>query len=334
MKAAASILVLCALAAPKVQTESPMLVAAQAFLASLSEEQRALALLPRQSPDRTTWTYVPGARKGVAWSDLDDKQRRAGHRLLQAALSEKGYDKIESIRALEPVLAELEGGNTGRDPEKYWFVFFGEPSREKSWLWRYEGHHVSLTFALHKDVVFSSTPQLLWSNPAEVQSGASKGKRVLAREQDLAFQFVESLAPGQRGEAVLSDAAPVDIVTGSSRKAAIEGRLGLSFTKLGPPQKELLRQLILVHTEVQSVAEQKRRMASVEKEDFADIVFAWLGPVRRDARHYYRIQGKGFVIEYDNTQSDGNHIHTVWRDFDGDFGADLLEDHYEHGHRH
>lgn len=43
---------------------------------------------------------------------------------------------------------------------------------------------------------------------------------------------------------------------------------------------------------------------------------------------------KSFVIEYDNTQNKANHIHTVWREFGGDFGRDLLREHLERDHKH
>ena len=40
--------------------------------------------------------------------------------------------------------------------------------------------------------------------------------------------------------------------------------------------------------------------------------------------HYYRVQGARLLAEYDNTQRGVNHVHTVWRDLDDDFGGDVL----------
>jgi hypothetical protein len=98
-----------------------------------------------------------------------------------------------------------------------------------------------------------------------------------------------------------------------------------------PAQRNLLFDLIRAHAEVQSEAEQKRRMALIDKEGVDHLVFAWMGPVQRRGGHYYRIQGPSFLIEYDNTQNDANHIHAVWRDFAGDFGPDVLAEHYQEG---
>ena len=44
-----------------------------------------------------------------------------------------------------------------------------------------------------------------------------------------------------------------------------------------------------------------------------DMRFAWAGPAEVGAPHYYRIQGPTFVIEYNNTQNNANHVHSVWR---------------------
>ncbi len=69
------------------------------------------------------------------------------------------------------------------------------------------------------------------------------------------------------------------------------------------------------------------RLARIPKAGVEKIAFAWAGDAARGQRHYYRVQGPTFLIEYDNTQNDANHIHSVWRDFEGDFGRDLLREH-------
>jgi hypothetical protein len=78
-----------------------------------------------------------------------------------------------------------------------------------------------------------------------------------------------------------------------------------------------------------------RRRAALEQTDFGQVAFAWAGSLERGQPHYYRIQGPSFLIEYDNSQNNANHIHTVWRDFDGDFGRDLIGEHYRNApHSH
>lgn len=314
--------------------DAEMRKAADAWLASLTPEQRQEALVPHDSPKRAAWMYVPGPRPGISWGQMTDKQKELAKTLLKTAVSESGYKTIETIRSLELQLREMEGNNMERDPNRYWIIFFGEPSDEHSWAWRYEGHHVSLTFAVGAGRVVASTPQFLGANPAEVKAGPLKGTRPLAKQQDLAFQFMESLSEKQHTMAIVSDKAPADIVTGTARKVAIQDDKGVPYKELSPSQGKLLMDLIRAHAAVQTDGERERRMKALEKAGLDNIVFGWMGPVQRSGRHYYRIQGKTFLIEFDDTQDDGNHIHTVWRDFDGDFGPDELAEHYEHDHDH
>lgn len=335
MKALAALSVVAAALLPHAGLPpGPMTLAAQDFLASLSPEMRGQAIYPFDSPSKTEWTYVPGKRKGVDWNEMTEAQRSKAKALLRASLSEKGYSKVEAIRQLELVLRDMENGNIGRDPGSYWFVFFGEPNNETPWAWRYEGHHVSLTFGSRGSTLVSSTPQFLGSNPAKVLSGPDKGKRVLGMEQDLGFKLAESLTTSQLKEAVINKTAPADIVTASSRRAGIVGHLGLSYAKMTPGQRSTLRELLAHFSEVQAKGEQQHRLKKIADEGYDHLVFAWMGPVERKGKHYYRIQGESFVIEYDNTQDDGNQIHTAWRDFSGDFGEDLLAEHYAASHRH
>lgn len=304
----------------------------QAFLSTLSLDQRRAVVLELASKDRTAWHFIPKSRVGVSWRELNAEQRAAAEALLRNSVSKAGFEKVEAIRTLEPILGKMEGGNAGRDPGLYYFVFFGEPSDERDWSWRYEGHHVSLTFAFHKGKLVASTPQFLGSNPATVLNGPRKGERVLGQEQDLAFKLVESFSPGELAAARLAPQAPPEIITGAARQASIDGHRGLPFREMSPAQKKTLLDLLHVHAQVQSEKEQARRFNMIQTEELNHLVFAWMGPVDRHGRHYYRIQGDSILIEYDNTQDDGNHIHTVWRNLKEDFGDPLFE-HYEHDHQ-
>ncbi len=333
-------LLAAALCLPTAAPEPPMKQSAAAFLDSLGKDLRAKAVLPFASDEKERWAYTPGPRPGVSWADLNAAQKEAAKRLLVAALGEPGAEKVEAIRQLEPILREMERGNPGRDPERYWFVFFGEPSGDR-WAWRYEGHHVSLSFTVLGNSVVSSTPQFLGTNPAESRdlrqpATSSKGRRVLDKEQDLAFAFADMLTPSQWAKARLAATAPGDIVTTNSRKASIEDRRGLPWADLTSSQREGLKRLVEAHTFVQSPAERIKRLEDIGREGWDKLVFAWMGPKERRARHYYRILGEGFVIEFDCTQDDGNHIHTVWRRLDGDFPSDPLADplaaHYREHH--
>lgn len=312
--------------------EHPTVRAAKELLGTLSETQRVAAVVPFTSSQRFEWAYVPLNRKGVSWAEMSDVQRKAGENLLRTVLSEEGYRKTDGIRQLELVLRQLENNNMGRDPEKYWFAFYGEPSSADRWGFRYEGHHLSLTFAFDKGQMVASTPQFLGSNPGEVRQGPKTGTALLRKEQDLGYALLESLTPEQRAAAIVSAEAPADIVTGNKRNASLDHHDGVSTKGFSSAQKRALEALLKAHAEVQTSPEQKRRLARALGDP--EVKFAWLGSAKRGEKHYYRIQGSRFLIEYDNTQNDANHIHAVWRDFSEDFGGDALADHYQHSHSH
>jgi hypothetical protein len=309
--------------------EARMRKAALALLATLSPDQRSKAVFAFNSDERLSWHYVPIERKGLALGELTEPQRERAFDLIRCGLSARGFEKTEIIRRLETVLIEIEKG-TGprRDPERYFITIFGQPAARGAWGWRYEGHHISLNWTVADGKVIASSPQFLGANPAEVRFGAMKGTRALPKEEDLARSLLGSLSPAQRGEAILSGPAPADIITSSRRKAAILEDAGISYGHLTPEQQGTLLSLIREHAGTQAETEARRRLDGIRKEGLSRIKFAWMGGVQPGQGHYYRIQGPTFLIEFDNTQNEANHIHSVWRDFHGDFGADLLEMHY------
>src|SRR5580765_2186544 len=197
---------------------SAMFDAARAFLATLAPAQKSKAVLPFNSDERFHWFYTPVSRKGIPLKELNDSQQQAALALLRAGLGEKGYTKAELIRKLEEVLHELEGSST-RDPDLYFFTFFGEPAADGAWGWRYEGHHCSQNWTIVNGKSIGSSPQFFGANPAEVLDGPMKGTRTLRTEEDLARSLVKSLHTAQRAEAVLSASAPRDILTSNQRKA-------------------------------------------------------------------------------------------------------------------
>jgi len=309
-----------------------MLKASRAFLATLTPEQKARSNFPFNSDERFRWFYTPVSRKGIPFKEMTELQKKAAMDLLRAGLSEKGYTKAETIRSLEDVLREVEqGSGPTRDTGLYFFTFFGEPSESTSWGWRYEGHHLSQNWTIvnGKSVsAIGSSPQFFGANPAEVRSGPLKGKRALAGEEDLGRSIVKSLKTVQRSEAVLSGSAPSEILTSNQRKAAIQEDKGIAYAKLDKEQQGLLLTLIEEYLNAQPRALAQARLKKIRDSGLNTIKFAWIGGLEKGEGHYYRVQGKTFLIEYDNTQNDANHIHCVWRDFTNDWGEDLLAEHY------
>ena len=303
-----------------------MAKAADAFLAALDPAKRAKAALPINSAERLDWHFEPKDRQGVPLKQMSADERRAALALLRSGLSARGFTKVDTILHLEEVLFALEG-TAMRDPGLYYFTVFGRPGDQGAWGWRYEGHHVSLNWTVLDGRVVGSAPQFLGANPADVRDGIQKGTRALAAEEDLGRAFVKSMKTDQRADAVVSADAPRDIVTGASREAAIQEDNGIAYPKLSQEQQGLLLSLIQEYASTQPLAVAQARLARV-KADLPHVKFAWMGGIEKGQGHYYRIQGSTFLIEYDNTQNGANHIHSVWRDFKGDWGKDLLAEHY------
>ena len=308
--------------------------AASAFLASLDDDARAKAQFAFDSEERFNWHFVPRPRAGLPLKAMAAPQRSAAMALLRAGLSEKGYTKAETIRGLEVVLAEIEQDPVRRDPDLYYVSIFGEPVADGTWGWRFEGHHISLNWTFVRGRSIAPTPQFFGSNPDAVRSGPRRDMRVLAAEQDLARALLESLSGAQRARAIISATAPPDIFSGHQRKAATLEERGIAFTDLTTEQRGLLLAIIDEYAGAQPKAVAEARLARLHEAGLDRIRFVWMGGLLRGEPHYYRLQGPTFLIEYDNTQNDANHIHAVWRDFDGDFGVDLLKEHYRNSSHH
>jgi hypothetical protein len=302
--------------------------AASAFLASLDDDGRAKAQLAFDSEERFNWHFVPKTRAGLPLKAMSAPQRGAAMDLLGTGLSEKGYTKAETIRRLEVVLAEIEGDPVRRDPDLYYLTVFGEPKADGTWGLRFEGHHLSLNWTFVRGRSIAPTPQFFGSNPDADRSDQREGVRVLAAEQDLARALLESLSDAQRAQAVVSTTAPPDIISGHQRKAATLDERGIAFSELTSEQRGLLLAIIDEYAGAQPAAVAETRLTGIREAGLDSIRFAWMGGLARGEPHYYRLQGSTFLIEYDNTQDDANHVHAVWRDFDGDFGVDLLAEHY------
>ena len=317
------------------RSAAAMASAATRFLEGLTPEQRPRAALPYESEERMRWHFVPVEqfpRQGVPIKEMNETQRKLAHELLRTGLSQRGYATAIAIMQLEAVLSDIEnsGGRKGRfvrDPEVYFFTIFGTPGAKGTWGWRVEGHHVSLHFDVANGVAVASSPTFFGSNPAEVREGPSRGLRLLADEEDAARALIAALDEPQRKAAIIADAAPNEIVTTNSPKADPLDTAGIEASALTEPQRALLMELIQVYTSKMADDLAADRTARLRKAGLERIRFAWAGETERGKKHYYRIQGPTFLVEYDNAQNDGNHIHAVWRDFAGDFGRDLLREH-------
>lgn len=311
---------------------------ANQFLSSLSKEQRSKAFYRFDDAERFRWHFVPRERNGISLHDLSEAQTKAVYTLVTASLSKQGADKAKGIIALEKILQRVEGRSADdayRDPKKYYFTIFGEPSFTAPWAWRLEGHHLSVNFSSVGGTIVSSTPSFMGSNPATVPAGDEKGRRVLKEEMDQGFALVQSLTAQQQKAAVFSNDALPEIITGNDRHATLLSPAGIAYAELTSAQQNAFLQLLDVYVRNYELGFSNKLMAKIKKAGIDKLTFAWAGSLNPGAGHYYRIQGPMLLIEYDNTQNNANHIHTVVRDLTNDFAEDILREHYakEHGNR-
>lgn len=315
-------------AAAPASTSMEMRQAVDAFLAQLEPEQRAKAQFRFEDAERLNWHFIPRARRGLPLGEMTPQQQELARDILRAGLSQRGYLTASTVIELELVLREMGGNPVIRDPGRYYFSIFGTPSRVEPWGFRAEGHHLSLNFTLVGDTLVATAPAFFGADPAEVRQGSRAGLRALADEEDIGRELVLSLDDRQRAQAIIAATTPRDIVTGNASRVEPLAPVGIRVAGLRPDQAALLLRLLDVYLGRMDEPLAARRRSALERTDFDELAFAWAGSTQPGRAHYYRIQGPSFVIEYDNTQDNANHIHTVWRDFHGDFGRDLLREHY------
>ncbi len=306
--------------------------AANAWSASLTAGQHKDAVFAFTDKERENWHYIPRARQGIPFKAMTDPQRKLARTLLESGLSPHGIAQTDMVIALERVLFEIEQAGH-RDEALYYFSIFGTPGPAGTWGWRVEGHHLSLNFTIVDGRRIVATPNFVGANPAEVRiAGPQLARRSLAAEEDLGRALLLSLDDAQRTKAIVAAAAPADILTRNDNIAKPQEPAGLGYAEMNAAQQSQLKALVAVYAN-----RLRQEVAEVELQKIADsgwdrLSFAWAGSLKPNQGHYYRIQNPDFIIEYDNTQNNANHVHTAWRVFKGDFGRDLLQAHYQEAH--
>ncbi|MBA4166664.1 MAG: DUF3500 domain-containing protein [Chitinophagaceae bacterium] len=317
-----------------------MVQEADKFISLLDTAQHTKTVYPFDSDERYSFHYFPiNDRKGLPLDEMTEAQKTAAFDLMKTSLSNSTIKKVKEIIDLENILKELEKRKPEdhfRDPGKYYLAIFGIPADSTIWGWRFEGHHVSFNFSASDNKLVSGTPGFLGANPAVVPGGPHKGQEVLKEEKTWAFSLLHHLNSGQLKKAIIDTAAPGEIITGINRKAMIEHPAGLKFPEMTKTQQQELLKLVslYIHRYKKDFADNMLR--EIQHAGLDNLYFAWAGHTEPGIGkpHYYRIQGPTLIIEYDNTQNNANHVHTVVRDLLHDYGGDILLEHYHSGHHH
>ena len=317
-------------------TASKMAEAISRFLPDLDSEQRERVAFDFDWDERLDWHYIPKPREGVPRGQMTAEQLAAADALMASGLSQMGYDKAQAIVRHEAILRRVEEregiSQHVRETGRYFFSIFGTPGDDDPWGWRVEGHHLSVNYTVSEGRVVSATPSFFGANPAEVKDGAEKGLRILKDEEDMGRALFLGLDDEQQRSATVFSDAPADIITGADRKVDVGDPTGLPAAAMNGHQRESLMALLRLYVERVPADVAGEALDKIESAGIDQVRFGWAGGAERGQGHYYRVQGPGFLLEYDNTQNGANHIHAVWRDVEGDFGYDALADHYHQHH--
>lgn len=298
--------------------------------------RRSLALLDHDDPARSDYVYWPHLREGLPIDYMTGQQRSLVHQLLNSALSAKGYLGAIQIMQMERILAEDEAGGFPRGPENYTLAIFGEPAEGQRWGWRFEGHHLSLNFSVSPGAI-SVTPSFWGASPALINSGPFAGFRNLRGSHEAGLALVNALDAEQQALAIADGSPPFDILSGNLNRPRDSWDdwkqlppQGIAVRDLQPQQKDLVQRVL---DEVVTSHRPEISQAYLAQIDVNTLRFVWFGGIREGEAHYYRLEGPDFFFEYDLVQSNGNHVHAVWRSKAGDFGADLLLQHRQTAHQ-
>lgn len=313
--------------------------AATRFISLLTPTQQARALYPFDAEERYTFIFLPSDnRKGITIGELDDEQKKAAMALVRSCLSEQATKKVTEIMELEMVMKAIEHRKENdhyRDHGKYYFTIFGVPGDKNIWGWRLEGHHVSFHFSVKDKKLVSGTPGFLGANPAIVREGPAKGRQVLKEETDMGFTLLKTFSGEALEKILINTVAPAEIITLMNRKAMIEHPSGILYAEMNKVQQQHFLQLISLYVHRFTKLFADDMLKEIQQAGLNNLRFAWAGntdPGVTGKPYYYRIQGPTIIIEYDNSQNNANHIHTVLRDLKHDFGGDRLLEHYRLAH--
>jgi len=302
-----------------------MTEAAKSLMSAVTPEQLKEATFKYDDPERLNWHFIPRPRKGLPLKSLEGAPLQAAQKLIHSGLSEAGYDQALNVMSLEEVLYLIEPGDRAarrdrRDPNKYYISIFGEPSDTGLWGWRVEGHHLSLNFSIKDGKVIASTPEFFGANPGTIEAGKGREIRVLGPEEDIARQILKLCTPEQEKLCWISKEAPGEVPGPNQAQPVVEAAVGLPVSKMSDDQKKLVQELLGEYLKNLPTDVEEDRRKALNAAGLDKIMFAWYGQPDLSQPHHYRVQGPTFVIEYNNTQNNANHVHSMWRNLAGDFG--------------
>lgn len=335
------------------QKSNQLVFTTHSFINSLPSDQKSQVMLSMEDSMRTNWTNLPlglAPRAGLRYGDFSEDSKIKFHKILSELFSSQGYLKTFSIMQVDDILHELfeiqyERGDLPEnaiqmirglnwDYGNYYAAIWGEPKDDGVWGLKFEGHHISINLTV-TDGEYALTPLFFGSDPALVEDTQYAGLRPLSKEEDYGFWFVNLLDEEQKAKAVFEEQVPGDIITSPGRPQWISEYRGIKGSELNPEQQKILHYLIEEYIGNLERLKAEEYMSALHDRGIEEVYFSWIGSLEPMKPHYYLIHSPDFIIEYDNVGflDNANHIHSIFRNKDNDFGADLLRKHrMEHEH--
>jgi len=318
--------------AEQAQWRQEVLTQAKALLGQFDDHSQILKAF--NSKERTEWTNLPVGivpRGGISIGAMSEPQRIGLQRLLSSVLSAQGYLKTTGVMHLDNILERYF--NIPRlkwSHKEYYFAFWGQPNADSPWGFKLEGHHLSLNFTFH-DMQVHAQPMFLGSDPAEVRESEYAGWRLFGQEEDLGFRLLASLDSKQQQQAILDREVPRDILTNPDSSQRLTEYWGLAAKAMNAHQRYHLMAIVNEYLNNLEAPLADEIRSQLDEKAIDAIYFAWIGAKTPGDRYYYLIHSPQFIIEFDNHD---NHVHTIWRDKNDDFGGDALKAHLEHSEHH
>ena len=337
------------LASPKA---ADVVDAADAFLATLSEEQRAIAQIELTPQLAVRWTNFPGGsnvRNGVFFRDLKPEQVEAALKVARVALGEEGFSRYQEVRAADDAFAKGRGGRgpggpdqkkVGGDPAKkkaggvakkkgggggmnfgamnYMIAFLGKPSKTTPWILQLGGHHLAINI-YYKGTTGAATPYHVAAQPTVWKDDQGKTHEPLAPMRESLHGLLHSLTPEQSKQAKL-EARFNDVYVGPGKDGKFPAKSeGVPVSELSDASKDFVKKAIAAWTGDSPQGAEYRKLYEAELDK---VKVSYSGTTNlSDRGDYVRIDGPRVWIEFATQGSD--HVHTIWRDRLTDYGAEF-----------
>ena len=328
--------------------------AAEAFLTTLSEEQRATAQIELKPQLAVRWTNFPGGsnvRNGVFFRELKPQQVEAALKVARTALGEEGFARYQEVRAADDAFAKGRGGRGpggpdqkkfGGDPAKkkfggfakkkgggggggmnfgamnYMIAFLGKPSKTTPWLLQLGGHHLAINI-YYKGVYGAATPYHVAAQPTVWKDDQGKTHEPLAPMRESLQGLLASLTPEQAKKAKL-EARFNDVYVGPGKDGKFPAKSeGVPVSELSDASKNFVKKAIAAWT---GDSPQGVEYSKIYEADLDKVKVSYSGETNlSDRGDYVRLDGPRVWIEFATQGSD--HVHTIWRDRLTDYGAEF-----------